>query len=353
MLAPSRQANSGQPSEWLEESRSRNAYRYILTVVAAAIVPVTAFNVYSNEWVLVGGASLLLAAILINIALLSAGRVSVASPLPVLLFSISLTILAFYRGQDYALLLLYPLLVLLPVLLRLRWSITLGVTALVAIAPRVQQLYVPMAIFIVDLSLCLTWMISAWLMFSVREQARRLKGMVITDPLTGAFNRRYLELQAERALQSWQRYKTPVALLLIDLDHFKAINDNFGHAVGDRALQAVVQQISERVRKTDALCRFGGEEFALLLEESSSRKAIKVAQELRYAVEIAEILPSGKLTISIGVCDISLADSVEHWFKLADNALYIAKGQGRNRVEVAREEHRKVVPINKSVPDWR
>lgn len=353
LITPQAHAGARQQNEWLGQSRSRNAHRYILAVIAAAAVPVTAFNIYYAEWVLVAGASLVFFAIIINFVLLSIGRASAASPLPVLLCSIFLSILAFYRGQEHALLLLYPLLVLLPVLLSLRGSITLGLVALVAIGPRMLELYSLVAVAIVALSFCLTWMISAWLMFSVREQARRLKEMVITDPLTGVFNRRYLELQAERALLNWQRSNSPMTLLLIDLDHFKAINDEFGHAAGDSALRQVAQLVTDRVRKTDVFCRYGGEEFVLLLEETSSRKAVKVAQELCSAVAAADVLPAGTLTISIGVCDIALADSVEHWFKLADNALYIAKDQGRNRVEVAEQGQRKVVPISKTVPDWR
>jgi len=159
--------------------------------------------------------------------------------------------------------------------------------------------------------------------------------MAITDPLTGACNRRYLELQAGKCLETWSRHQRQFSLLLLDIDHFKWINDRFGHAVGDRAIQSLVKLIDQRMRKVDVLCRYGGEEFVLLLSETDGVKAMTVANEIREAVECADILPQGNLTVSIGVCDVTLAQNPEHWLKMADVAMYLAKLNGRNRVELA------------------
>jgi diguanylate cyclase (GGDEF)-like protein len=126
-----------------------------------------------------------------------------------------------------------------------------------------------------------------------------------------------------------------VSLLLLDIDHFKKINDEFGHTVGDTALKNLVSLVKERIRGVDTLCRFGGEEFVLLLSETTDAQAKIVANQLRRAVEHADVLPSGTMTISVGICDVRQVPDIQTWFKLADGALYNAKNLGRNRVELA------------------
>ncbi|MDH5172812.1 MAG: GGDEF domain-containing protein, partial [Gammaproteobacteria bacterium] len=201
-------------------------------------------------------------------------------------------------------------------------------------------------------SMMVTWLVSAWLVFAVTEQSRRLKDMAITDPLTGVYNRRYLEEQARGAIDSWQRYRHTSTMLLVDVDFFKRINDRYGHNMGDVAIKQLVQVISGRIRAVDTLCRFGGEEFVVLLRETGIDSAARIAEELRRLVESAKILPEGSMTISIGVAEVIAAENLEHWFKLADSALYMAKRNGRNRVEAARGVVDRA-PVAKTVPDWR
>ena len=124
----------------------------------------------------------------------------------------------------------------------------------------------------------------------------------------------------------------------MDIDYFKRVNDKFGHSAGDLALQRLVELISGRVRSVDTVCRFGGEEFLVLLHATELEGAMQLARKLRMLVEQAPILAEGGLTISIGVCEVAVAESLDHWFKLADNALYLAKRNGRNRVEHATPE---------------
>jgi diguanylate cyclase (GGDEF)-like protein len=177
--------------------------------------------------------------------------------------------------------------------------------------------------------------------------------MAITDPLTGAYNRRYLELQLEQVLETWTRYQRPASVLLIDIDHFKRINDKFGHGVGDSAIKNLVEVISRNIRNVDTLCRYGGEEFVVLLAETPLSKARPVAEKLRAAVENTRVVPEVGMTISVGVCDVSVADGVDHWLNLADAALYLAKRNGRNRVELAESAIELAVPLDKTIPDWR
>ena len=337
----------------LLDKRRRNAYRYILLLLAVILSPIVAHNVYVAEYVPAAGALSLLGILMVNILLLSMNREAFLSPPLVLLLSISLVMLSIYYGQNYSLYLLFPLLVALPVVLKTRWAVLLGVLSGLLVAPLVFTQYDDKTAIVIGMSMGLTWLVSAWLVFAVTEQSRRLKDMAITDPLTGAYNRRYLELQAGKGLELWRRYQRPASLLLIDIDYFKRINDKLGHAVGDTALKSLVGLISSQIRSVDTLCRFGGEEFVVLLSETSIVDGEVVANKLRCAVADEAILPEGNMTISVGIADVSGADNLDHWLNLADVALYLAKKNGRNRVEVAESISLPLEPIAKTVPDWR
>jgi diguanylate cyclase (GGDEF)-like protein len=139
----------------------------------------------------------------------------------------------------------------------------------------------------------------------------------------------------------------------VDIDYFKRVNDKYGHAVGDTAIKGLVDLISQRIRRVDTLCRFGGEEFVLLLSETGLEDAEKVANKLRAAVEGERILPEGSMTISVGVAGLTGVDDLDHWLNLADTAMYLAKKNGRNRVEVAEPVQLPLEPLAKTVPDWR
>ena len=348
-----RRAYDAERVDDLLDKRRRNAYRYILLLLAVILLPIVAHSVYLAEYVPAAGALSLLGILMMNILLLSMNQEAFLSPALVLLLSISLVMLSIYYGQNYSLYLLYPLLVALPVLLKTRWAVLLGVLSGLLVAPLVFTQYDHTTAVVIGISMGLTWLVSAWLVFAVTEQSRRLKNMAITDPLTGAYNRRYLELQAEKGLELWRRYQRPASLLLIDIDNFKRINDKLGHAVGDTALKSLVELISSQIRSVDTLCRFGGEEFVVLLSETSIAAGEIVANKLRCAVQSKKILPEGNMTISVGIADVGGADHLDHWLNLADAALYLAKRNGRNRVELAEPISLPLEPIAKTVPDWR
>lgn len=165
-----------------------------------------------------------------------------------------------------------------------------------------------------------------------KKMEEQLYMLSITDPLTNAYNRRYfvqmLELEIERA----RRTGLPFSLIMADLDHFKSINDRFGHAAGDLALKSLVSLIQKRIRKTDILARWGGEEFILLLPDTPREGAVDLAEEMRRQLMNLDIPGVGRVTVSFGVagfCDSDTADSI---VIRADNLLYEAKSQGRNCV---------------------
>ncbi len=156
------------------------------------------------------------------------------------------------------------------------------------------------------------------------------------DPLTGIYNRRTFMERLDEEYERYQRYKTPFSLLFFDVDHFKIVNDTYGHEAGDKALKGIAVSSSQILRKTDVLARYGGEEFVVILYETGLEKAVKAAEKLRLLIEEAHfeydntVVP---ITISIGVTEVCKNDSTpSDIVNRADKYLYRAKQTGRNMV---------------------
>jgi len=161
---------------------------------------------------------------------------------------------------------------------------------------------------------------------------RQLAAQAITDPLTGAFNRRHMDFCLSQAIARRQRTGEPASLLLLDVDHFKRINDRWGHIAGDGVLTRLVALVSGRARQMDVLFRIGGEEFVLLLPGARHVGAVAVAETLRAIVVSSELIEGQRVSISVGVSELQPGQSVSRWLEDADAALYRAKRAGRNRV---------------------
>jgi diguanylate cyclase (GGDEF)-like protein/PAS domain S-box-containing protein len=172
-----------------------------------------------------------------------------------------------------------------------------------------------------------------------KELEEDLKRLASTDPLTGILNRRTFLPRAEDEYVRAKRYGRPVAFAMIDIDHFKAINDTYGHAVGDQAICHVVDVISSGLRKPDIFCRWGGEEFALILTETDEKSALITTQRLRRSIQDTPLVLGAEndeqvdMTVSIGFGGVqSGEDSLDSLFERVDQALYTAKRTGRNKV---------------------
>jgi len=167
----------------------------------------------------------------------------------------------------------------------------------------------------------------------------RLAQLAHSDALTGLGNRRSFDVQLEEELGRAARYHRPVSLIVADIDRFKLVNDNLGHAVGDELLRCLGELLGREVRAPDSAFRYGGEEFVLLAPETKSAGAARLAERVRAAfAEVSKATSAGAQTISMGVADTELIDDSEDaaaLFELADQALYRAKVLGRNRVEVS------------------
>ena len=170
----------------------------------------------------------------------------------------------------------------------------------------------------------------------VRQKIDRLRADADLDHLTGLANRRRFRVALSREVERWRRYGVPCALLLIDIDHLKGINDKFGHPAGDSVIRQIAQILIEVSRDNDTAARLGGEEFALLLAGIDIDRAPAAAERLRNALGARRVEGVGLVTVSIGVasCPAS-ANSERALYSASDRALYVAKNGGRDRVAVA------------------
>lgn len=177
-----------------------------------------------------------------------------------------------------------------------------------------------------------------WDVTKKRRLEAELRRLATTDALTGANNRRSFMERAGAEIMRSKRYNSPVAILSLDIDHFKRVNDTYGHPVGDKVLKALVTICKDTLRSTDIFARMGGEEFSAILPESDVASAHKTAERLREAVEKSVVRTETdaiRYTISIGISTLAGADDhLDLLMRRADKALYKAKEQGRNRVEI-------------------
>lgn len=179
-----------------------------------------------------------------------------------------------------------------------------------------------------------------WTAVDITEKRRaeeKLIELATTDALTGLPNRRVFMEAGERELSIHKRHDRPLSILMIDMDHFKAINDTFGHSAGDKALVYFAETTSALLRTEDVIGRIGGEEFAVVLPDTKLDKAYSAAERIRKTIEQKHYDPESDIpafTISIGAAEAGDADTIDEILQKTDEALYTAKNNGRNRVEI-------------------
>ncbi|HEV8431865.1 MAG TPA: diguanylate cyclase, partial [Thermoanaerobaculia bacterium] len=188
------------------------------------------------------------------------------------------------------------------------------------------------------------------------EMARQLEEFSGRDDLTGIFNRRHFRKTVARAFDHSRRYHRPLSVALIDVDHFKKVNDSFGHQAGDIVLAEVAKRFMRSVRSSDYLARYGGEEFVVLLPETQLGDALTFGEKLRAAIACAPVPIAGgealPLTVSVGTAslDHTQFNSAAEMIRAADQALYRAKRNGRNRVEAERRRTQRSTATAKVQP---
>ncbi|BAO63777.1 MULTISPECIES: GGDEF domain-containing protein [Pseudomonas] len=160
----------------------------------------------------------------------------------------------------------------------------------------------------------------------------------LRDPLTDTGNRIAMDQTLQREIEMARRHLLPLSLLMLDIDHFKRINDNHGHSAGDQVLKAVAAAIKGQLRNVDMVFRFGGEEFLILLSNTGREAAAMVGERLRHAAQAQDYRADGQpieLTVSLGCSTLLPGESAESLLRRADSALYVAKREGRNRLAMA------------------
>ncbi|MGF6558065.1 diguanylate cyclase (GGDEF)-like protein [Pseudomonas sp. S30_BP2TU TE3576] len=180
----------------------------------------------------------------------------------------------------------------------------------------------------------------AALLFPMRNALlyRTATQSALRDPLTGAGNRIAMDQTLQREIELSRRHLQPLSVLMLDIDHFKQVNDTHGHSTGDDVLKAVAASIKNQLRNVDMVFRYGGEEFLILLSNTCREAAAMVGERLRFAVQSEEYLADGHtivLTVSIGCSTLLPGESAESLLRRADSALYVAKREGRNRLKMA------------------
>lgn len=175
---------------------------------------------------------------------------------------------------------------------------------------------------------------------TLRKQAQSAAlTLARTDQLTGIMNRHGAEPLINQEMARCRRYQTPVSMMILDIDHFKRINDSMGHKAGDDALRWLCTTLSDAMRETDYLVRWGGEEFLVLLPETRLEAAGELAERYRQLIGDLSAEAVMPFTVSIGVSQLNAADSFSQWYQRTDLALYQAKNSGRNRVQVSDHQH--------------
>lgn len=180
-------------------------------------------------------------------------------------------------------------------------------------------------------------LLSAIISTRYKVQKNSLEVLASIDPLTGACNRRIMKQEILLAVEEHSRKGTPMAAILMDLDHFKAFNDRFGHEVGDDILASFSKMVLDMTRKNDRFFRYGGEEFLMLVKNSSLEEAKAIAEKIRTASEHSDFFTPENVTVSLGVAMLQDGETSEQWVSRADKAMYRSKAMGRNQVSTYAE----------------
>jgi len=222
-------------------------------------------------------------------------------------------------------------------LLRPKSAIVVNLVAIILILPIAWGLGRTLDSFAMISSLFIGSTMAYLFAYLTEQQRQKLEIFASQDPLTLLGNRRVMDEELRTSENDFIRYQTPATLIVFDLDNFKAINDKFGHSVGDQILVKIGNLLTARLRKTDRGYRFGGEEFVLLARNTNLEEAAVIAEQIRAQVASEIIGPEGNISASFGCAEIRSDESREQWFIRADRAMYEAKAQGRNCVVLAQQ----------------
>lgn len=300
------------------------------------LLPLAGYWFYQDNLILVS--SMLLSLLTFNIfAYYSLQHRPSPIAQPLIIFTLGLTlVLSVYYVGDQPILWTYPILVAVYFVIPLRLANICNILIVLPITALLFTNY--------ELSLTLRYLGSVFatlalgnvIVFTINSLHQQLLTHAITDPLTGAYNRRQMDLTLDQQILQNSREQVTSSILMLDIDFFKKINDQHGHEAGDLVLQQLVAKLFSRLRKSDMVFRVGGEEFLVLLHQTTGTQAAIIAESLRQALaEISVNNGEQSITVSFGVAQLTAHMNKQSWLKVADSCLYRAKSQGRNKVIAA------------------
>jgi diguanylate cyclase (GGDEF)-like protein len=310
----------------------------MLTLSAAgaiSVMPFAAIRFAAGEWMI----GLIDVIIILGVGLIGlygwlTRQVRVASIVLTLFFMSALVVIIYLLGTS-VIYWTYPTMVAAFFLVKPREAVAINLLVMVLLIPAVVPAMARLEFIILLATMILNNVFAYVFATRMNEHREHLSFLAEQDPLTKIGNRRALTARLEDVIE--RQYTNPVtaSLVVLDLDHFKNVNDTYGHAVGDKILVRVTELVNSKTRVTDDLYRYGGEEFVVIAMGAARDAANKLAEQLRVAVETSDLLPERPVTISLGVAELREGEGYDRWLHRADEALYEAKAAGRNRVCLA------------------
>jgi diguanylate cyclase (GGDEF)-like protein len=305
------------------------------TVAVLGVLPFAVIRLANADWMMAAVDTTIIAGFaFLGISVLRPRRVRFASLSMAILCVVGVLTTVYIRGE-HQVYWAYPALLATFYLAKPGEAVLISTLTIIALVPALVPKMDGIILTTTFVTLIATSAFAYAFAFLSRGQRDQLLQLARKDPLTGAGNRRALDEKLLEVCAAQARSNTPSSILLIDIDNFKEINDEFGHAIGDQILVRLTEIIELRIRVTDSLYRIGGEEFVVVIEGQAKDKARRMAEQLRTLVEANELAPEGSVTISLGVAQLALGESPGEWMRRADLALYESKRSGRNQTSLA------------------
>ena len=327
---------------------ARSAEELILLLMAAvgaiAVMPFAIMRFGRGDWALFALDAILVVGLTSLLAYVFVTRRLQIARYAIALLCLAAVVATVYVAGVAQLFWSFPAVLIMFYLLPSRHAVAVAGITFAALLPELVTGLPPIQLMTALITLLLTIAFSFAFASQTEAQRSQLLHAVTRDPLTGAANRRALGQRLNDMLARNRRGPLHASLLMIDVDHFKSINDRFGHAAGDEVLIGVVQAMRQRVRETDTIFRIGGEEFLIIAENTQPARAHTLAEDLRVLIEAARLVDTKPVTVSIGVAQLVAEEDSDSWLKRADDALYEAKRAGRNRVVKALADGSLVTP---------
>lgn len=299
-----------------------------------AILPFAVSRILQGEWIMVILDLLIISGIIsLGVYGRNGANFRTVSTLFTLMYTSGVLAVVSIKGPDM-LFWAYPTAIGGYFMVRLKVAIIISVLSAISVTVLVYEALSAFQLSGFVVTYLLVCLFSYFFAARMIRDKQKLAEQATIDPLTGASNRRALDDAVESRVALYSRRPAPVSIAIIDIDYFKCINDEYGHAIGDLFLQRFVKFLNSVVRQSEMLFRFGGEEFVVIVE-GSVEEANNLSEKIRGLFEQAQLIPDHPVTVSIGVAELGGVETSREWMKRADDALYLAKSSGRNRVCLA------------------